>query len=77
MALYMKQNDQRSELQDRIAAELQEKAKRNAQLQDRPDGVDDAAYMKNTKQTTSLAWIWLLIGIAIVALIIWLLISTA
>lgn len=77
MALYMKQNDQRSELQDRIAAELQEKAKRNAQLQDRPDGVDDAAYMKNTKQTTSLAWVWLLIGIAIVGLIIWLLISTA
>ena len=77
MALYMKQNEQRSELQDRIAAELQEKAKRNSQLQDRPDGVDDAAYMKNTKQTTSLAWVWLLIGIAIVALVIWLLITTA
>lgn len=77
MALYLKQNEQRSELQDRIAAELQEKAKRNAQLQDRPDGVDDAQYMKGTKQTTSLAWIWLLIGVAIIAIVIWLLIATA
>lgn len=77
MALYLKQNEQRSELQDQIAAELQEKAKRNAQLQDRPDGVEDAEYMKDSKQTTSLAWAWLLIGIAIIAIVIWLLIATA
>lgn len=77
MALYLKQNGQRSELQDRIAAELQEKAKKNAQLQDRPDGVDDAAFMNNTKKTTSLALVWLLIAIFTIALIIWLLISTS
>ena len=77
MALYLKQNGQRSELQDRIAAELQEKAKKNAQLQDRPDGVDDAAFMNNTKKTTSLALVWLLIAIFTIALIIWLVISTS
>jgi len=72
----MKQNETQSELQKRIAAELQDKAKKKAFETDRPDGVDDSAYIKDTKQTTSLAWAWVLIGIAIVALAIWLIIAT-
>ena len=49
----MNQNDQRSELQERIAAELQEKASL--------DGVEDVKYLEDTKQTTTLAPAWILI----------------
>ena len=77
MALYLKQQDTRSQLQDKLAKELQDRAKEKAKTFDQPDGVTDSAYIKDTKQTTSLAWVWVLIFVAIVALIIWILISTA
>lgn len=77
MALYIQKNDQRSELQERIAAELQEKARNRQKLQDTPDGVTDSAYIKDTKQTTSLAWAWILIAIAAIAVTIWLVIESA
>lgn len=74
----MNQKDDRSELQKRIAAELQEKAKKKAQgANDRPDGVTDSQYLKDTKTTTSLAWVWVLIGIAIVGVTIYLILQSA
>lgn len=76
MSLFMKQNETQSELQKRIAAELQDKAKKKALEAERPDGVDDAAFLEGTKQTTSLAWAWVLIAIAIVGIAVWLIIAT-
>lgn len=65
MGIIVNQQDNRSELQKKIAAELSEKAKKKHDAtHDLPDGVDDSAYIENTKQTTSLAWIWLVIVIA-------------
>ena len=65
MAIIHRQQDNRSDLQKRISAELTEKAKKKhdpaAEL---PDGVDDSRYMENTKQTTSLAGIWIAIVVA-------------
>lgn len=75
MSLYLRQNEDRSELQKRLATELQEKAKKKALEQERPDGVDDSRYIEGTKQTTSLAWAWALIGVAIVAIAIWLIVA--
>jgi hypothetical protein len=72
MALFLRQDDQRSELQKSIAAELQRKAKESTQLADRPDGVEDSQYIKGTKQTTSLAWVWAIIITLFVGIIIWL-----
>lgn len=72
MALYVKQNDTRSELQQRIAAELQEKAKKKALEAERPDGITDSAFIKNTKQTGGLAGVWVAICLFIAALIVWL-----
>lgn len=74
MALFMNQQNERTELQQRIAAELAEKAKKKALKgeSDRPDGVEDSAYLEQTKTTTSLAWVWVLIVIAAVAAIVWL-----
>ena len=61
MGLFVSQNDQRSKLQERIAAELREKAKASS-LQEKAslDGVEDVKYLEGTKQTTTLAWAWVL-----------------
>lgn len=77
MSLYLRQQDTRSELQDRIAKELQDKAKQKALDQERPDGVDDSRYIEGTKRTTSLAWVWVLIAVAIIGFLIWLLLVSA
>lgn len=76
MALYVRQSDDRSELQKRLATELQEKAKQKAREADRPDGVTDSNYLKDTKQTTGLMWAWVLIGIVAVAIIIYIVVQT-
>ena len=61
MALFIRQDENRSELQQRLATELQEKARAKAKEAELPDGVDDSQYIKGTKRTTSLAWTWILI----------------
>ncbi len=67
MGLFVQQNSNRTKLQERLAAELSEKAKKKAEMDAKlPDGVDDSAYIENTKKTTSLAWAWILIVIAAV-----------
>lgn len=68
MGIIFNQQDNRSELQKKIAAELSEKAKKKRTFTaDVPDGVDDSAFMEGSKSTTSLAWVWVLI-VAFVAL---------
>ena len=71
MGLFVNQQDQRSELQERIAAELREKAKASS-LQEKAtmDGVDDIRYLEGTKQTTTLACSWILIAIMAGAVIV-------
>lgn len=67
MGIIVNQKDNRTELQKRIATELSEKAKKqNEPKGDRPDGVDDSAYVEGMKRTTSLAWVWMLIFIFII-----------
>ena len=62
MALFIRQDDNRSKLQERVAAELREKAKLQAgKSPDQPDGVEDSRYLEGTKSTTSLAWVWIAI----------------
>jgi len=75
MALFIGQNEKRTELQNRLAAELQEKARQKAKEAELPDGVSDSKYIDGTKKTTSLAWAWLLILIAFAAIIIWLMLN--
>ena len=76
MGLFVRQNEERSELQQRLAAELQEKAKKRAENEAvRPDGIDDSSYLENTKTTTSLAGVWIaIIAVAVlltVMFVIW------
>ena len=72
MALFIRQDEQRSELQNRLATELQDKVRQRAKMADRPDGVEDSQYMKGTEKTSSLAWVWIVIILVTVGIIIWL-----
>lgn len=74
MGLFVQQNSNRTKLQERLAAELNEKAKQKADIENAtpPDGVDDSRYIENTKTTTSLAWVWVLIVFIAVGIAIWL-----
>ena len=72
MALFVSQDEQRTELQKRLATELQERSKERSKLADRPDGVEDSQYITDTKTTTSLAWVWVVIIVLAVGIAIWL-----
>jgi len=72
MALFIRQDDERSELQKQIATELRRKSAESSKLTDRPDGVEDSQYMRGTKITTSLAWAWAVIAVVAIGIIIWL-----
>lgn len=77
MALFIRQNEDRSKLQERLAAELQERAKQRAANNAGPDMVEDTVYMKDTKQTTGLAWIWISIVVITIAACVWLIVLNA
>lgn len=77
MGRYIEQNESRSELQQRIAADLRAKAAEKAKNEGEEDasanshdGVEDSAYIRGTKSTTSLAWAWALIFFAVIAIFI-------
>ena len=72
MALFVNQNDKRTELQERIAAELRAKAVQRSKMENKDmDGVSDQRYMEYKKVTTSLAWVWVLILVFIVAAVVY------
>ncbi|HEV7952194.1 MAG TPA: hypothetical protein VGO98_02365 [Candidatus Saccharimonadales bacterium] len=71
MGLFIRQDDTRSELQRRLAAELTEKARKRAEIENTPpDGVDDSAYIKDTQGTSKHAWIWILLVVVGVVVVI-------
>ncbi|HEU4830891.1 MAG TPA: hypothetical protein VFS65_01830 [Candidatus Saccharimonadales bacterium] len=72
MALFIRQDEERSKLQERLATELQERAKQRAKQAEQPDGVDDSQFVKDTKMTSRLGWIWIVIGLLAVVAIVWL-----
>lgn len=74
MALFVRQDEQRSKLQEKIAAELNEKSRPSAELENKPlpDGVEDSRYMRDYQTMSQRAWIWILIILlAVSGLIIW------
>lgn len=78
MGRYIEQTESRSELQQRIAADLRARNEAKSKqeggpgdLPDGPDGVDDAAYLKGTKVTTSLAPVWAAIFVIAVGIFIY------
>jgi F0F1-type ATP synthase assembly protein I len=76
MALFVRQDENRSELQQRLATELQDRARKKAEEAELPDGITDSQYIKGTKESSSLLWAWILIGVLVVAVAIFLIIKT-
>jgi F0F1-type ATP synthase assembly protein I len=77
MALFVRQDENRSELQQRLATELQDRARKKAEEAELPDGVTDSQYIKGTKESSSLLWAWLVIGFLVVAAVIILIVKTS
>ncbi|NCO10594.1 hypothetical protein GW746_01965 [Candidatus Saccharibacteria bacterium] len=77
MGMYLKQQNSRSELQEKLAKELQERARQKAAEADSPDGVDDSRYIERTQQTSRFAWVWILFFVVATGAIVWLVVSTA
>lgn len=76
MSLYLKQTETRSQLQEKLAKELQERAKQKSQEHDLPDGVTDSAYLEGTQQTKLPAWVWGIVVLGVLAILVWLLASS-
>ena len=72
MALFLRQDDDRSELQQRLSAELQEKARKKAEIenQPRPDGVEDSNYMKDFAGPSRYLWVWVTLAVIGAAIIV-------
>lgn len=65
-----KNNDENSRLNERITADLRERAQKSAMSSD-PDLVEDSDYTRDLKKTGKYTWIWVvLIILAIVSLVV-------
>ena len=64
-----KETERRTDLNDRIAADLRTRAKK---MDDEdPDFVEDADYVRNLKKTGKFSWFWfILIALALVSLVL-------
>ena len=64
MGLFLKQNEPRSQLQSKVAADLAERLNKRAL----ETGTDkpQPAILDNQRQTSPLAWLWILLGLAAV-----------
>ena len=72
MALFIRQDEERSELQKRLAAELQEKTRKSVEKNNQIDGVEDSSYIENLKKSAKPSIIITLLVTGIILLIIWL-----
>ena len=76
MALFLRQEDGRSKLQQQIAAELQAKAKAKTEAESQPDGVDDSRFIENTEHAHKFAWIWIIVFLVVIVFLVWLIVQT-
>lgn len=67
MGLFIRQNENRSKLQERLAAELREKAKLQANAAEPIDQTKDSYYVKDSAEVSGKVWLWVLAGGILVA----------
>ena len=70
MALFVQRNEERTALQERLETELQEKVRQRALVDDGSNDPEQSAYLKGTKQTTSLAWVWMIVVVLGIAALV-------
>ena len=65
-----KDEDDNTQLTERINADLRERMTRTAAVEGDPDYIEDSDYLKELKSTGRFSWIWfVLIALAIASLI--------
>ncbi len=65
-----KTDEQDSELNRRIAAELRQRTQENSKLGANPDLAEDSEYVEQFKKTSKFGWVWIvLIALALLSLI--------
>lgn len=73
MALFIRQDEERSELQKRLATELQEKARKSTEEKNRQvDGVEDSSYIEGLKKPGRYSALVAILIVGFALLIIWL-----
>lgn len=77
MGQYVRQDQRKSDYQERLDKELKDRLRNKAAEADRPDGVDDSAYVRDLKPTTTLAWVWAVIALVFIGILVWLIVSYA
>jgi type VI protein secretion system component VasF len=71
MGILLRQEDNRSQYQERIAAELRERAKQQLPGSEPLDQTKNSNYIKNTSGTSEHLWVWVVgIGAAAAAVAI-------
>ncbi len=68
-----KKDDVTDELSRRINADLREKMNATSKQvgdKDDPDYVEDSDYVRDLKKTSKYSWIWILVGIVVVAVLV-------
>lgn len=69
MALFIRQNEDRSKLQERLNAELQERHKQAEIENNKPETVEDSAFLKDSKSSSKYGWLWVLGAVLVAAII--------
>ncbi len=72
MGLFLKQNEPRSQLQSKVAADLAERLNKRA-LETDESKKPQPAFLDNQQQTSPFAWVWILLGVGAVVGIIYVL----
>ena len=71
MGVIVQSNEEKSKLQERIAADLRERNQSSAQRRGSVDFVEDSEYSKHMRKTSRFSWFWfILIVLAIISLIV-------
>lgn len=79
MGLYVRQDEQRTKLQEKIAADLRAKAAERPKTDiDGPtyDGEKDASIVEDTHKSSPLLAVWLALGVATVAAVVYLIVRS-
>ena len=70
MGILVEKDEDRNRLQERIAADLRQRASETSKQEDF-DGVEDSAMLEGTRKTSRLSWFWaILIVLALLSLLV-------
>lgn len=61
MALFVRQTDERSKLQEKLAAELKDKLRQQQAGSQPLDKMEDSSYLKDTTDSSPWAAVWLVV----------------